>query len=396
MNIDYPYLCKKISDMSSLPIRLYQNGKLVFFYSLFQLAKDPFLLYEKQIKAIHTEIGYYVTPEFDYYGIINGKNITIVLGPTRLTDMTSQEYKKLAFLLEVPSEEIHSFIYALSSIHHIPLESILQILCSMNYVINGTKLEITDVEVSDNMQNDISQKTEINLETEMINNDDIVLQDIQKTYHVEQTLLDIVRRGDTMALDEWLKMPPAIHPGTLSVDLLRQYKNNMIIAVSLYARAAIRGGMDLADSMKLSDSYIQKIEHLQSLEQIYNIAFHAVKEYTSQVAKARLTNNQTELVRQVNSYIRHHISDNIKTEDIAKHLYLSRSHLSTKFKKESGVPLNEYITLVKISEARHLLAYTDKNLQLISSYLGYSSQSYFCNTFKKYVGKTPTDYRFGN
>ena len=340
--MDYAYLCKKIGDMSSVPIRLYINNKLELFYSLFSLVKDPFSLYEEQIKEINNEVGYFITPEFDYYGIINGKDIRIVLGPTRLTDMSIQEYKKLAFVLEVPVEETDSFIHALSSIYHIPLESILQILCSMNYIINGTKLEITDIEVSENLQNEIQQQAKINIEEKMQEADDIVFKDIKKTYHVEETILDIVRHGDCDALDKWLSNPPSIHPGTLSTNFMRQYKNNIIIAISLYARAAIRGGMDLVDAMRLSDSYIQKIEHLQSIEQISTMSFHAVREYTRLVYKARRS-YQTELVNQVSSYIHHHISDNIKTEDIAAHLYMSRSYLSSKFKKESGVSLNTYI-----------------------------------------------------
>lgn len=391
--MNYTYLCKKIADMAGVPIRLYEKQKLIYFYSLLQLSKDPLSLYETQVMQIHTEVGYFVTPDFDYYGIINGQDNTIIIGPTRLTDMTLQEYKKLAFILEVAPEDTEDFIRALSSINHIPLESILQILCAMNYVINGTQLELTDIEVTDSVQENIFIHSQTSLETKMTHSDDITFQDIQKTYYVEQTLLDIVRRGDSSALNEWLKNPPAIHPGTLSSDLIRQYKNNIIIAVSLYARSAIRGGMDLMDAMQLSDAYIQKIEHLQTIEQISNIAFHAIKEYTTLVEQSRFGNHQTELVRQVSSYIRHHISENIKTEDIAKNLYLSRSHLSTRFKKESGVSLNEYITLTKISEAKHLLTHTDKSLLLISNYLGYSSQSYFCNIFKKYVGKSPKEYR---
>lgn len=72
---------------------------------------------------------------------------------------------------------------------------------------------------------------------------------------------------------------------------------------------------------------------------------------------------------------------------------MSRSSLSSKFKKESGVSLNTYITLLKLEEAKHLLLYTDKSLSLISSYLGYSSQSFYSNTFNKYVGQTPKEYR---
>ena len=67
--MDYAYLCKKIGDMSSIPIRLYINNELNMFYSLFELSKDPFSLYESQIEEINNEVGYFITPDFDYYGI---------------------------------------------------------------------------------------------------------------------------------------------------------------------------------------------------------------------------------------------------------------------------------------------------------------------------------------
>ena len=91
--------------------------------------------------------------------------------------------------------------------------------------------------------------------------------------------------------------------------------------------------------------------------------------------------------------MRHHLSDSIKTEEIAEALFISRSHLSTRFKQETGLNLTEYIHHIKISEAKHLLKYTDKSLLLISNYLGYSSQSHFTRMFKKLVGVSPMEYR---
>ena len=72
---------------------------------------------------------------------------------------------------------------------------------------------------------------------------------------------------------------------------------------------------------------------------------------------------------------------------------MSRSHLSTRFKNEAGMNLTEYIHYIKISEAKHLLAHTNKNLSIISNYLGYSSQSHFTRMFKKIVGVSPIEYR---
>ena len=78
---------------------------------------------------------------------------------------------------------------------------------------------------------------------------------------------------------------------------------------------------------------------------------------------------------------------------MAAALYISRTHLSARFRRETGVTLTEYILKEKTEEAKRRLRYTDKSLSAIASYLGFSSQSHFSRTFRKYTGLTPGEYR---
>ena len=52
-----------------------------------------------------------------------------------------------------------------------------------------------------------------------------------------------------------------------------------------------------------------------------------------------------------------------------------------------------FVLKEKIEEAKRLLRYTDKSLNAIAAYLGFSSQSHFANTFRKYSGKSPSEFR---
>ena len=58
--------------------------------------------------------------------------------------------------------------------------------------------------------------------------------------------------------------------------------------------------------------------------------------------------------------------------------------------------VGEYITRCKLQEACDMLVYSDRTLAEISAYLGYSSQSYFQNVFKKRFDMTPMQYRKQN
>lgn len=206
-------------------------------------------------------------------------------------------------------------------------------------------------------------------------------------------MLNIVRKGDTAALREWIKNAPAIRGGTLAAEQLRQMKNTFIVSTTLISRAAIRGGMDIDDALSLSDAYIQKCELLFNVDQITNLQYHMILNYTEQVEKLQNGKSPSKLVTDVRNYIRHHLSEPTDVERLAKSLFLTRTYLAAKFKKESGTTLTDFILNEKIEEAKRLLRYTDKQGSAIAAYLGFSSQSHFANVFKKYTGRSPYEYR---
>ena len=383
--LDLPYLCTVIGNMAGVPIRIYENGQLSFFHSFVNLPKDPAILHEKELLAIKDAVGYYVTSDFDYYGIAHHEKQTIIIGPARQSEPDRQYLHRMAFDLSANPDEISDFISSMKMIIHMPLESILQILCTMHYVITGEKIGLNDLAIIDSTQERFSEEMITNaLEAEQ--------QDVHNTFQIEQQLIDMIRRGDTARLQDWFEHAPAVRPGKVAGDLLRQLRNTFIISTTLASRAAIRGGMDVEDALLLSDSYIQKCERLNSFEQLINLQYHMIMQYARAVEELRYSRNQSDLMRKVSSYVRHHLSDSIKTDDIADSLYMSRSHLSTRFKKETGMNLTEYIHHLKISEAKHLLDHTDKSVLIISNYLGYSSQSHFTRMFKKITGMSPVDY----
>ncbi|MDE6777375.1 MAG: AraC family transcriptional regulator, partial [Oscillospiraceae bacterium] len=92
-------------------------------------------------------------------------------------------------------------------------------------------------------------------------------------------------------------------------------------------------------------------------------------------------------------YIQNHISEAIKTSDIAEYFGKSRGTISTEFKKNAGMNLSDFIQLKKIQKAQELLCETEKSFVSISNYLGFSSQSHFCRVFKEITGITPKEYQ---
>ena len=392
-NLDLQYLCTVIGNLSGVPIRIYDSKTLKFSYSLVKLPKDPVELHREDIWNIRESVGYYVTKIFNYYGIINSDSYKIIIGPTRQTGNTEQELRELAFQLDVAPEDTQDFVTGMKSIIRMPLESIMQILCTMNYVLNGEKLSLQDIAVFDDQQDVLSKYAVAKQDVQQYSEENIPLQDVHNTFELEQTVMTMVRKGDIAALREWIKAAPAVRGGIIAAEQLRQMKNTFIVTVTLASRAAIRGGMDVEEAFSLSDAYIQKCELLSNPEQIMNLQYHMILEYTQKVERIRLGKRPGKLVIDVANYIQHHLSEPITAEEIAKELYLSRPYLSRKFIEETGESLTDFILKEKTEEAKRLLRYSDKTLTAISNYLGFSSQSHFSRVFKKYALCTPGEYR---
>lgn len=394
-NLDLEYICTVIGNLSGIPIRLFQNNEQVLYHSLVNLPKDPFILYKDEIFKIQSHLGYYITPIFNYYGIVNFNENKIVIGPTRRIKASEKDLRVLAFQLDLLQENADGFVTAMQSIVNMPLDSIMHILCVVNHVFTGEKLNLEDIQIYDFDQTELKQS----IEEERTEKTYAALSEIQQqqevhnTLALEQTLMNIVRKGDTAALREWIDKAPAVRGGILASNELRQQKNIFIVTATLASRYAIRGGMDVEDALSLSDSYIQKCELLNNMVSLTNLQYRMIMDFTERVEHIRMGKNPSKFVIDISNYIQHHLSDAITTEDIAHYLFISRSRLSTKFKAETGINLTDFIMQEKIEEAKRLLRYSDKTSYAISSFLGFASQSHFSLVFKKYTGKTPNEYR---
>lgn len=389
---DLQYICTSIGNLAGIPIRIFEGEDKIFFHAALPFPKDPMETYREEIMTVREHIGYYVTPMFDYYGIINSESYKIVIGPSRQVPASENDLRRLAFLADVDQGDADLFLAAMKSINIMPLQSVMQILCVVNFSLNGDKLTLEDIQIHDQVQSTLGRQ--------MFNEHMGHLADAAATeyshntaFGVEQTILNYVRHGETEGLKGWLKNIPSVRSGILSDNYLRQYKNTFIVTATVVSRTAIHGGMDTDDALSLSDSYIQKSELLHAAEEIINLQYRMVLDFTERVARLRLGENRSKLTQDVANYVQKHITEMISTEEMAASLFMSRPHLSTKFKAETGVTLTDFILSKKTEEAKRLLSDTDKTIIAISNYLGFSSQGHFARVFKKYAGLSPSEYR---
>ena len=100
-----------------------------------------------------------------------------------------------------------------------------------------------------------------------------------------------------------------------------------------------------------------------------------------------------DLVDLIIDYFKDNIHRKISLEELCARFNYSSSFLCKTFKEQTGETLFSYFNRLKIEEAKRLLTRTELTVTEISENLGFSEVKYFGATFKKSVGKSPTDYR---
>jgi transcriptional regulator GlxA family with amidase domain len=80
-------------------------------------------------------------------------------------------------------------------------------------------------------------------------------------------------------------------------------------------------------------------------------------------------------------------------KDLAKRACVCKEHLRRLCREELGRSPMQHVTFLRMHAARHLLATTDEKIETITRHIGYSNPHTFSNTFKKWIGWRPSEYR---
>ena len=99
-------------------------------------------------------------------------------------------------------------------------------------------------------------------------------------------------------------------------------------------------------------------------------------------------------IEQIRAYVQTHYSEKITLDQLSSLFFLTPSYISSMFKSKTGIALVDYITEIRIREAKKLLLNSEHRVRDIALEVGYEDYTYFCKVFRKLVGKTPLEFRF--
>ena len=104
-------------------------------------------------------------------------------------------------------------------------------------------------------------------------------------------------------------------------------------------------------------------------------------------------NSDIRLIQTIKKYIHDNYATKITLDDIANHVHMSSSYVGILFKKETGINYTDYLTQVRIENAKAYLKDIRYNISEVAMIVGYNDVKHFAKKFKSLVGVTPNEYK---
>ena len=79
-------------------------------------------------------------------------------------------------------------------------------------------------------------------------------------------------------------------------------------------------------------------------------------------------------------------------EDLSREVGMSRVHMNRKLKEELGISPSSLIKSTRMKQAAYLLVYDKLNISEVAYRVGFSTPSYFSNSFRSYFGLSPKEF----
>jgi len=152
---------------------------------------------------------------------------------------------------------------------------------------------------------------------------------------------------------------------------------------------------DCFDLMQLQNIDTQSVvEHLRKTEGISE-KMNGITTYFNELVKLASSNTDNTIKLALNLIIS--TKGNTTMREVHDKLFITERTFERRFSKEIGVTPKQFTSIIQFSSSMNMLTENDFcMLTDIGLDSGYADQSHFIRTFKKYTGKTPSNFLKSN
>ena len=175
-----------------------------------------------------------------------------------------------------------------------------------------------------------------------------------------------------------------------NIEIIRTH---CIELTALLSRAIIENGGNQKEVCQSTDTFLHTLTNTKDLTDLSMALMEILHNFIS-LAFIKYKIPETPALQTALEYINDNYCKEITLQEVAAYAGLNPAYLSSLFKKEMKINFSDYITDKRITQAKFLLKNSNATIVDIAGTLGFQSQSYFSNVFKKYTGMTPKQYRY--
>ena len=229
------------------------------------------------------------------------------------------------------------------------------------------------------------------IDSEELWEDEGMCSEVEARFLIEDKIIEEVRRGNAKGALEVLGTFYFDASHRMPDNLLRVNKDLAFTYNTMLRLAARQGGVHPVYLHRSSDKFAILIEKANSIKELEKLHKKMTIEYCNLVKEVS-TNGYSVLVKQAVDYINLHFEKELSLKKIAETINVNPSHLSKKFKSETGISITEFTNRKRMKEAKLLLEKSDHSITDIAILVGFDDPGYFTSVFRKFVGMTPREY----
>lgn len=192
---------------------------------------------------------------------------------------------------------------------------------------------------------------------------------------------------------------PALNGIEASRQILETQPGTKIIFITAYslfsyAHEAVRLGASDYILKPVNEDDVEASIRKASLQLDSIRMLEDMKEDAGRLENDEVQDKANQIICRVKKYLQHnYMNYGVSLDNVAEILNINPSYLSSLFKRTTGVNFIDYVTDIRIRNAKTLLKDPLRTAQEIADMVGYESASYFTRAFKRNTGMTPTEYR---
>ncbi|TGE33232.1 PocR ligand-binding domain-containing protein [Desulfosporosinus sp. Sb-LF] len=175
-------------------------------------------------------------------------------------------------------------------------------------------------------------------------------------------------------------------------DHVDTVKTRIVELVVIISRAAVDGGAELSSILQLNASFYQDLLEMSTSDELCLWSKNMLETFMNHLENNKDQKN-LQAVQRAAEFIRRNYRHKLTIDDIAQEVYLSPCYVSRIFKQGLGCTLMEYLTQVRVEEAKIMLKNPKYNVMQVAEESGFEDPGYFTRVFKKHEGITPSRFK---